>query len=447
MLFVGHAKIFVRKTSYLHFLLNSLRPEIRNVILRHFSWRITKTEIKSKHNSGFLEKFLEEGRGASFTQLRVIYRNEVGQQDLVPHCSNHCSNGVKNSNTNAIRNISNSTRAQELGEAVLECTKSVPAPAISIENHVRLDFMVLEVANLRLHSYDPVYLVVKPFQHTSDDILAGQDNSLLEDDVISRENFKVTFLSGGGDSASPHDENDVMLHCSSLHELNKQTSSQKAWETPEIPKEGPSHQELGNRPSNEKLDRVFNRLKQILPKFFVQPHDFSIYHPDVVFENNIRGLTTVGIAAYVKQLAVVRIIAHLKFAHVRMEVLKITQHPEDCTVRVRWRIRGISGLKVFLKIWKVRFWNWRELLNQEADWYDGFSIFYVGGNGLVTRHVCDRMMPDEEKEVNMAKGLLATKLAFLLGLSQRPFLENLDAMAIMLLKLEEINYSGRPVTK
>lgn len=50
--------------------------------------------------------------------------------------------------------------------------------------------------------------------------------------------------------------------------------------------------------------------------------------------------------AYVKQVALLRTVGHLKFAFVKFEILKMTKHPEDGTVRVRWRIKGLSGLKV-----------------------------------------------------------------------------------------------------
>jgi hypothetical protein len=55
-----------------------------------------------------------------------------------------------------------------------------------------------------------------------------------------------------------------------------------------------------------------------------------------------------GLYHYVKQIALLRTIGHLKFAYVKFEILKITMHPEDDTVKIRWRIRGISGLKVSL---------------------------------------------------------------------------------------------------
>jgi Uncharacterized conserved protein (DUF2358) len=50
---------------------------------------------------------------------------------------------------------------------------------------------------------------------------------------------------------------------------------------------------------------------------------------------------------------------------VRFEVLKITQHPEEGAVKVRWRIRGISGLKIFLTFWRYKLWQWKELMEKQ----------------------------------------------------------------------------------
>lgn len=49
---------------------------------------------------------------------------------------------------------------------------------------------------------------------------------------------------------------------------------------------------------------------------------------------------------YVSQLAVFKIVAQFKFAYVRLQILKITKHPEDGTIKVRWRIVGIPGMAV-----------------------------------------------------------------------------------------------------
>ncbi|XP_071438623.1 uncharacterized protein, partial [Hetaerina americana] len=99
------------------------------------------------------------------------------------------------------------------------------------------------------------------------------------------------------------------------------------------------------KPSNEHLQRVFSVLSDTLPKLFLQPMDYTIYSQDIVFENNLRGTRTVGLLNYIKQVALLRTVGHLRFAYVKFEILKITMHPEDSSVKVRWRIRGISGLK------------------------------------------------------------------------------------------------------
>lgn len=58
-----------------------------------------------------------------------------------------------------------------------------------------------------------------------------------------------------------------------------------------------------------------------------------------------------GLYNYVKQVALLRTVGHLKFAYVKFEILKITMHSEDDTVKIRWRIKGISGLKVSIHLY------------------------------------------------------------------------------------------------
>lgn len=86
-----------------------------------------------------------------------------------------------------------------------------------------------------------------------------------------------------------------------------------------------------------------------------------------------------------------RTVGHIKFAYVKLEIVKITMSKEDHSVRVRWRIRGISAWKVMLTFWKYKLWNIREAFDSQETWYDGFSTFYVGEDGLVAKHVLDRV--------------------------------------------------------
>jgi len=130
----------------------------------------------------------------------------------------------------------------------------------------------------------------------------------------------------------------------------------------------------------------------------VEPLDYSIYSPGLIFHNNITGKHTVGLYHYVKQIAILRTVGHLKYAYVKFEVLKITKHQDDYTVRIRWRVRGISGLKVMFQFWKYKLWQLKEVLKDQEAWYDGYSVCYLGDDGLIIKHVVDKVMPDESRE-------------------------------------------------
>lgn len=171
--------------------------------------------------------------------------------------------------------------------------------------------------------------------------------------------------------------------------------------------------------SNEHLQTVFNVLSHTLPRLFVKPLDYSIFHPNLLVENNIRGTRTIGLYNFVKQVALLRTVGHIKFAYVKFDVLKITMHPEDDTVKIRWTVKGISGLKTMLQFWKFKLWEYEKIRAQEETWYDGFSTMYVGEDGLVYKHVIDKVIPDQNREADIiSKGpLIAPKLALLAGLT------------------------------
>lgn len=182
-------------------------------------------------------------------------------------------------------------------------------------------------------------------------------------------------------------------------------------------------EDSSEKPSPEKLEHVYRVLRDNIPKLFIQPMDYKIYHPDVIFENNIRGTRTVGLYPYVKQVALLRTVGHIRYAYVKMDVLKITKHPEDSTVKIRWRVRGISGLQVMFLFWKYKIWNVNELFEKTEAWYDGFSTFYINGDGHIVKHVADKMMPDSDTAVQERKTtgapMTAAKLALIVGVIPR----------------------------
>lgn len=61
----------------------------------------------------------------------------------------------------------------------------------------------------------------------------------------------------------------------------------------------PDHPTPSSSPNNnnqeqiEKLNKAFDILSATLPKLFIQPLDYSVYSPNLIFENNITGKHTV----------------------------------------------------------------------------------------------------------------------------------------------------------
>ncbi|XP_028029682.1 uncharacterized protein C6orf136 [Bombyx mandarina] len=219
-------------------------------------------------------------------------------------------------------------------------------------------------------------------------------------------------------------DNDLQPTCLSDFERNavaycSGSTPTEAQSTPQANPDG--------KPSEEQLMKVFHVLSESMPLLFVRPLDYSIYSPNLIFVNNIRGKTTVGLFHYVKQVALLRTVGHLKFAYVILEVLKITAHPEDSSIKMRWRIKGISGLKVMFMFWKYKLWDMQQVWKDQELWYDGFSTFYVGGDGLIGKHVVDKVMPDQDTIIDDAeKAPIAAKLALLVGLLPRNYLSDVS---------------------
>ncbi|CAK9810446.1 Uncharacterized protein C6orf136 homolog [Anthophora plagiata] len=164
-----------------------------------------------------------------------------------------------------------------------------------------------------------------------------------------------------------------------------------------------------NSPETE-LQTIFNILSEELPHLFVKPMNYAVYTNDLIFVNNIKGTTTTGLHHYVKQIGLLKIIGHFKYAYIKLEILKMTMHPEDSSIKVRWRIVGISGTRLFLTFWKFKLWNSKEYIQDATSWYDGFSTFYVNNDSKIFKHVVDKMMPDEDTKEKV-KTPIETKLA------------------------------------
>ncbi|GFU26993.1 uncharacterized protein C6orf136 [Nephila pilipes] len=169
--------------------------------------------------------------------------------------------------------------------------------------------------------------------------------------------------------------------------------------------------------TEEQLLLVIDRLTHSLLNFFEKPQDYSIYHKNIIFHNNIKRVVIKGLTAYIQTMYLLKIYGFLQYSKIKVEILKMTHHIEDGTIRVRWRVKGITRGKVFLNFLKLKT-SWHDFIHDEADWLDGFSVFSVGPDGLIYKHVCDKMTPDDDT-VKVKKGDLKSRLLGLLELTPR----------------------------
>jgi len=171
------------------------------------------------------------------------------------------------------------------------------------------------------------------------------------------------------------------------------------------------------KPSLEKLQQIEKTLIDSLSNLFVRPMDYKVYHSDLLFIDNIRGKRTTTLFQYVQQAALLRAAGHVKFAFVKLIILNTDISKEEGRITIRWRIVGIGAIQVMLQFWKFKLWDWKGIMERQGTWHDGVSYFDVDSNGLIYRHIADKMMMDKDKDVIekppktvLAAGLLAALL-------------------------------------
>lgn len=238
--------------------------------------------------------------------------------------------------------------------------------------------------------------------------------------ILSRSSFSydVYVLGGSGnflsqtESLNPHVSHNI-LYFNKNSTLDKQTEN-----TLDTVFTSNSRENVEGKATEEQLLHIINRLTYSLINFFEKPHDYSIYHKNIIFLNNIKGVTVKGLSAYAQAMYLMKLYGFLHFAKVKVEILKVTHHIEDGTVRVRWRVNGLPRHKFVLMLWKHKVMNVENLPQEETEWLDGFSVFSVGSDGLINKHICDKMIPDNEKSVSKNVDL-KSKVLGLLGLTPR----------------------------
>ncbi|KAG8448681.1 hypothetical protein GDO86_015673 [Hymenochirus boettgeri] len=175
-----------------------------------------------------------------------------------------------------------------------------------------------------------------------------------------------------------------------------------------------------NNPDMEQhLALMHAKLREELPKFLLKSLDYSIYRKDVEFLSSILGIHTRGIILYQLLLTVSRFLFLSYYSNSHISVLKLTSHPETCSIQARWSISGLplhSLLFNFYRTDKVELYKS----------YDAYSTFYLASDGLIRLHKLEQVMPSQPIAVPKKTILTAALVALGLG-EDRPALHLLSS--------------------
>ncbi|XP_054769991.2 uncharacterized protein LOC129277839 [Lytechinus pictus] len=176
-------------------------------------------------------------------------------------------------------------------------------------------------------------------------------------------------------------------------------------------------------PSKEQLSYMHHRLSEEMPKFFEQSHDYGLYADTVHFDNRIMKVSTRGLAAYKATVQSLKYLSTAYLTSSQMELLRITMETEQHCIQARWRIKGVPLHSYLLRPWGKK---------HKYRYFDAFSTFYVGSDGLIHSHVLDKVMPSSEGKVVAASW--AVRLGIMMGVVRPPAYEPDIMKAITLMK-------------
>ncbi|XP_060721635.1 uncharacterized protein C6orf136 homolog [Tachysurus vachellii] len=165
--------------------------------------------------------------------------------------------------------------------------------------------------------------------------------------------------------------------------------------------------------NEEKLALMYEKLRIELPSFFLKNHDYSMYSNNMEFINDLLNMKSRGRVAYQLTLALWRLMCLCYYADARLEVLKLTKHPEDNSIKARWRVKGLPFHTLFLRFYKKD-------KSQFYRTFDAFSTFYLGSDGLIHVHKVEKVMQAQPPVLPKVPVLLAGALAALGLQEDRP---------------------------
>ncbi|CAH2314288.1 Hypothetical predicted protein [Pelobates cultripes] len=179
----------------------------------------------------------------------------------------------------------------------------------------------------------------------------------------------------------------------------------------------------GNQEDMEQhLAIMHAKLREELP-MMMKRLDFSIYRKDVEFVSSMLHIHTRGLVLYQLLVSLSRLLFLSYFSNTHVSVLKLTTHPETCSIQARWSVSGLPLHSVFFYIFRT---DKAELYST----YDAHSTFYLAADGLIRLHKLEQVMPSAPLTLPKKTVLAAALIALGLG-EHRPALNLLSSRKIV----------------
>ncbi|CAF0845335.1 unnamed protein product [Didymodactylos carnosus] len=156
-------------------------------------------------------------------------------------------------------------------------------------------------------------------------------------------------------------------------------------------------------PKLEHLKYIESELLKTLPNFMKTYHPYGLYSNEFVCENYYQEPPIIikNLASYALHLLWIRTKINFAYMKADVHILNSTIDEESSVVKIRWRIVGIPNKAVLSLIGKLKKAPTKEevkdIAKQSVEWIDGYSIFFIRGDGRIYKHRIDRVMIDEEK--------------------------------------------------
>ena len=146
-----------------------------------------------------------------------------------------------------------------------------------------------------------------------------------------------------------------------------------------------------------KIDRVANELALDLANVFIRKITVPLYNPLIELDDKIRGQTFKGILLYIKNMHLLKIVAHMKFPYVRPRLTMLTKYTKEKMIVVEWQFVGLGFFRMMIRYIPDKLYRRANMDAAARVWFEGVSTFYLDEDWKIYKHVVE---PPENRDVD-----------------------------------------------